>query len=309
MIRINLLPQKAGRKKGKVKGGKSESFSTIFVAVLLVELLLCFLWWSGADDDLMAASASVAREKRALTDVQKKLDKLGGDKAGGMAEGTELLKRETNFFDRLMPHRTGHVQLLQFLAYILTKVEDSAANEDELIAQQKAGWKDKVIRVEEELHESLTAKDDANITKCQRLTDKNCWEAWRPVFIWPSRLSIKEKTVTIEGLARSHEYVAEFYQRLETGIYFLNLRPVLQEIVNDETFQDTELVSFKVEALFNPHALFGEKALAKMELKMAAGEVPADLKHLIIEPPKPKEEKGKKGKKGKKAKKPKKKGH
>jgi hypothetical protein len=207
-----------------------------------------------------------------------------------------------------MPHRTGHVQLLQFVAYILTQVEDSAANEDELIAQQKAGWKDKVIRVEEELHESLIANDDSNITKCQRLTDKNCWEAWRTVFIWPSRLSIKEQTVTIEGLARSHEYVAEFYQRLETGIYFLNLRPVLQEVVEDETFKDTELVSFKVEALFNPHALFDKKALAKMELKMAAGDVPPELKHLIVAKPKPKEKKGKKGKKGKKAKKGKK-GH
>ena len=47
----------------------------------------------------------------------------------------------------------------------------------------------------------------------------------------------------MEGFARSHEYVAEFYKRLKSGIYFLNFRQGKQEKVQDDTFQHIELAN------------------------------------------------------------------
>jgi hypothetical protein len=304
MIRINLLPVKAGRAKAKkTKGGDGQFFQAILIGVITAELLFCYLWYQDAEETFAAANGSVAVAQRNLADTKKKAAKAGGDDKNTSGEDAKLLKRETNYFDRLMPERTGYVELLQFIAYTLTKLEDNSANRDELISQQQAGWKDKVIRVEEEPFDRGSEQDEKSLPICQRLVDTNCKEAWRPEFIWPTKLSVKEKQITIEGLARSHEYVAEFYQRLRTGIYFLNFRPVLQEKVQDETFQETELVSFKVEALFNPISIFDKKGLEKMEIRMAAGLVPEEIRHLIVEEAKPDDKKGKKGKKAEKGKK------
>jgi hypothetical protein len=304
MIRINLLPAKVGRSKAKkTKGGDGQLFQAVLIGVITAELLFCYLWYQDADEAFITANGSVALAKRNLDNTKKKAAKAGGDKKADAGEGVKLLKRETSYFDRLMPERTGYVELLQFVAYTLTKLEDNSANRDELISQQQAGWKDKVIRVEEEAFDRANDQDEKSLPICQRLVDTNCKEPWRPEFIWPTKFSVKQKKITMEGLARSHEYVAEFYQRLRTGIYFLNFRPVLQEKVQDETFQETELVSFKVEALFNPISIFEKKDLEKMEIRMAAGLVPEEIKHLIVEEAKPDDKKGKKGKKKKKGKK------
>ena len=198
-----------------------------------------------------------------------------------------------------MPQRSGYVELLQFVAYTVTKLEDNSANKEELIRQQQAGWKDKVIRVEEEPFDRGGIQEEKTLPICQQLTDTNCKENWHPKFIWPTRFTVKEKKISMEGLARSHEYVAEFYSRLRTGIYFLNFRQGKQEKVKDETFQNIELVQFELNAFFNPVSIFDEKALETMEIRLAAGEVPEELKHLVVKEAEPEDNKAKKGKKGK----------
>lgn len=300
MIRINLLPAKAGRTKSKGPAKANEAFGGILIGVVTACMLFGYVSWEDEKEALLLASGAVARETRALGELKRKGDKDGASAEDGTPEDVKSLRRETHYFDRLMPLRKGHLNLLQYIAYTLTPIEDSKANRDELISQQKAGWKSRVDRAEEELHGSLGGDERKINTKCQRLTDRHCWEPWRPAFIWPTKVSIKEKKITVEGLARSHEYVAEFYGRLKTGIYLLDLRPISQQIVLDEVFQDRELVAFKVEALFNPLSLFRKEALAKMELHMASGEVPSQLKHRIIQEKVPDPPKGKKGKKGKK---------
>tara|TARA_B100000674_G_scaffold496775_1_gene528099 strand:+ start:1208 stop:2140 length:933 start_codon:yes stop_codon:yes gene_type:complete len=308
MIRINLLPSKTGRTKAtKAKSGEGQTFQAILIAVITAELLFCYLWYQDADEAMMMANANVARQKKSLADTKRKQDKPGGEKTAETSdEEVKLLKRETNYFDRLMPERNGYVELLQFVAYTLTKLEDNSANKEELIRQQQAGWKDKVIRVEEEPFDRGGVEEEKALPICQRLTDTNCKENWHPKFIWPTRFSVKEKKISMEGLARSHEYVAEFYSRLRSGIYFLNFRQGKQEKVKEETFQNIELVQFELSALFNPVSIFDEKELEKMEIRLAAGAVPEELKHLIVEEAKPEEDKDKKGKKGKPAKKGKK---
>jgi len=310
MIRINLLPAKAGRSKAKkVKSGEGQTFQAILIAIITAELLFCYVWYQDADEAMVMANANVARQKKLLTDTKAKKDKLGGgDQKESSGEEVKLLKRETNYFDRLMPERSGYVELLQFVAYTLTKLEDNSANKDELISQQQAGWKDKVIRVEEEPFDRGGDREEKSLPICQRLTDTNCKENWHPKFIWPTKFSVKEKKISMEGIARSHEYVAEFYKRLKSGIYFLNFRQGKQEKVTDDTFQNIELVQFELSAFFNPVSIFDEKSLEAMEIRMAAGAVPEEIKHMVIEEAKPAEDKGKKGKKGKKAKKTKK-GH
>ena len=305
MIRINLLPTKTVKGKGKkVKKGESQTFQAILIGLITVEIVFCYLWYMGADEAMTMANGNVARQKRFLADTKRKKEKQGGtEKSEGTDEEVKLLKRETNYFDRLMPIRSGYVELLQYVAYTLTKLEDNSANKEERILQQKAGWKDKVIRVEEEPFERGGTEEEKALPICQRLSDTNCKENWHPKFIWPTRFSVKEMKISMEGLARSHEYVAEFYSRLRTGIYFLNFRQGKQEKVEDDTFQNVELVQFELDAHFNPVSIFDAKGLEAMEIKLAAGEVPEELKHLIVEKAEPVDDKSKDKKK-----KPKKKG-
>ena len=94
-------------------------------------------------------------------------------------------------------------------------------------------------------------------------------------------------TLNIKGLARSHEDVAEFYRRLESGIHFLTIDPVVQEVVDDSEFKELELVQFELVTMHN-YEMDGE-------LKMTLEQVPQSLRGMVeLPPPPPPDDKKKK---------------
>jgi len=100
---------------------------------------------------------------------------------------------------------------------------------------------------------------------------------------------------SLKGFARSHEDVAEFYRRLESGIYFVNIDPVIQQVTQDVDFPQLEVVSFEASVLvtYNPEGT----------IRMAAADLPEALramfkKQLEAEREKTSEENDGKGGKG-----------
>jgi len=234
------------------RGSASQAPMAVIILMIVVEVLALFTWQEDKNEQLSAQQSLVKKAADAVVRLEKAQVKLEKRE-----EDKVEVARQNVVFDRMKDAKSGPSEMLKFLAYVLTRREDNAYNRDELTAQEAAGWS----------------------------------SGWDPGRVWLKTVVEDVDRLNIKGLAKSHEDVAEFYRRLESGIHFLTIDPVVQEVTSDSEFKELELVSFEVVSRHN-YNMDGQ-------LKMTMEEVPESLKSMVKAPEKPPEDpKKKKEKKG-----------
>ncbi len=235
MIRINLLPQDKGRRSAKGAGKGGANALLVFAMLLAVVEVAALMMWKGDLEEQLSKATSQAQmaEQR-----QQKLQK-----AKRMLEEREQAKLELSkqnlIFERLKADKTGPSEMLQFISYVLTKKDDNLYTRSEINEQEAAGW----------------------------------LPNWNPDNLWLGQIEQKDSDVTLEGYARSHEDVAEFSRRLDTGPYLYCIDVKLLVRVKNEDFPDIELIKFEISAQFNPSQ--------DATVKMARGDMPECLDALV----------------------------
>ncbi|MGM0574303.1 MAG: PilN domain-containing protein [Myxococcota bacterium] len=204
--------------------------------VLVVEVLGLFLWYQAVEDDAASQMNLAQKTEQEVQRLEQAKKELEQRE-----EAKLQLARQNLVFEKLKHEKTGPPEMLKFLSYVLTKKEDNLYNREELQAQEAAGWA----------------------------------SGWDTDNLWITELDQVHNWLTIKGHARSHEDVAEFYRRLESGIYFVFIDPVVQKVITDPDFPDVELVEFEAEAFINydPGG----------ELKLHSEEIPPEIKDVIAE--------------------------
>lgn len=206
MIRINLVGTKA---KPKSQAPKGQLF--LMIGLILVEVIFLFVWYQMLSSDLETATQ---RSKDATSKISD-LKKVKQAWEQWQVEKADLA-RQAAIFDTLRSDQLGPPNMLLYLSYVLTRVDDSPASTDEIKAQELVGWNPK----------------------------------WDPRRVWIRKTTAKEGIMTVHGDAIDHEDVAEFYRRLESSDYFLNVEPGLQarKISKDLAIK---FVEFKVTVSIN----------------------------------------------------------
>ena len=216
--------------------------------LVVIEVLALFTWQQDKEEQLIAQQSLVKKGQDAVVRLEKAQKKLETREKDKVELG-----RQNVVFERMKSAKSGPSEMLRFLAYTLTQREDNIYNREELTAQEAAGWS----------------------------------SGWDPRHVWLPMLNEDFDTLNIKGLARSHEDVAEFYRRLESGIHFLTIDPVVQEVVDDSEFKELELVQFELITMHN-YEMDGE-------LKMTLEQVPQSLRGMVeLPPPPPPDDKKKK---------------
>lgn len=212
MIKINLLPTRTSKKK-RIAAGGGQAFLVLAILLLAAEgAALYFLWYQAKQDELAGANKASQDLQTKVQSLQKVKQQIADDEAQ-----QKLLEEQNQILERLKDGKTGPPNMLTFLTYTLTDPPDTLANQDELKAVQKAGW---------------------NLQ-------------WDADSVWVTHLEEDEYgTLAIEGEARSHEDVAEFYQRLRSSIYFKNVEPGPQERKYDQGIE-MKYIAFKGQAELN----------------------------------------------------------
>ena len=253
MIRINLLPAKDGRRRRSSGGGGQKTGAIIFLLVIL-EVLAMYSWYQDLSDQATEQQSIAKRAEDKVKSLEKKKQKLE-DREQSKVE----LARQNVIFEKMKSEKTGPPEMLKFLSYVLTKKEDNLYNREELKSQEASGWA----------------------------------SGWNPENLWMTHVVVGPGDVVLRGHARSHEDVAEFYRRLESGIYFVMIDPVFQKVFNDPDFAELELVEFEATAMLNYNT--------DGEMRMTREEVPERLAHLISTGEAPAKSKDAKDGKAKKA--------
>lgn len=222
MIRINLLPSRTGRRRRS----SGKRFIAITAALALLEIGGLTLWGQTLELD---AERAIQRANAAETEMKRLQDRK--KELEGEEEKKNELVRQNLFFEQKKYEKTGPYEVLKFIAYTLTRKEDNLYNRDEIKAQEAAGWS----------------------------------PGWDADQVWIDRLEESAiepplKAYLIKGYARSHEDVAEFYRRLESGVYFVAVAPQSQEVKRDKDFADLELVYFTATA----YVYFAQDGVLKM---------------------------------------------
>jgi Tfp pilus assembly protein PilN len=212
MIKINLLPSRVVKKKKGVGAGGGQLFIILLLLLLAGEGVGLYFWYDSVQTDLIAAQKDAKGIEGKVQALQKVRTQIDADE-----KAQTLLEEQNAILERLKDGKSGPPNMLLFLAYALSDPPDTLANQDELKALQKAGW---------------------NLQ-------------WDADSVWLTELDEDEYgTLTLRGEARSHEDVAEFYQRLRSSIYFRNLVPGPQERKYDQGIE-MKYVAFKGEAELN----------------------------------------------------------
>ena len=184
MIRINLIGTKA---KPKAKTPKLEMI--VFGVMILAEVVFLFTWYQMLSSDLEVATKRTKEARAKIADLKKvkeAWERWQVEKAD--------LDRQAKVFESLRAEQIGPPNMLQYLSYALTRLQDTPATTDEIKAQELVGWNPK----------------------------------WDPNRVWLTKLSEKQGMLTLKGEAVDHEDVAEFYRRLESCDYFQGIEPGLQ---------------------------------------------------------------------------------
>lgn len=188
--------------------------STLPIVMLLViiEVLGLFTWYQSIEEQVGQQASAIRKAEETV----KRLEKAKSRLEEREEEKLELAQQNT-ILETLKTAKTGPPKILKYLSYVLTRKEDNLYNREELTAQESAGWA----------------------------------SGWDPRNVWITQLTEDFGDVTILGLARSHEDVAEFYRRMETSIHFVGIDPVMQEVVRGQDFDEIELVAFEAVTLVN----------------------------------------------------------
>ncbi|GMV38379.1 MAG: hypothetical protein AMXMBFR64_00950 [Myxococcales bacterium] len=206
MIKINLL---AAKTRKPVTGGRS--VLALFLLLLLAEGAGLYVWYDAVDERVKAENAKIKdlEEKVAeLNKVKAKMEEREQNKA--------TLAKQNIVFEELKYDKAGPANMLLFLTYVVTKKEDNVYNQEEIKAQEDAGWD----------------------------------MSWDPDRLWITSFDEKDKEVSIKGRAISHEDVAQFYSRLSSSVYFYDVQPQVQER-KFNTDLDVKFVEFAVDAKAN----------------------------------------------------------
>jgi Tfp pilus assembly protein PilN len=163
----------------------------VFLAILVVELIFMFVWYQRAQSDLDVAT------KRAQA-VHKKIVRLNKLKKQWDAWQKEKkqLQAQMKVLEDLRYGQNGPGRMLKFFSYMLMKLPDTPQNLEELKAQELAGWDTR----------------------------------WDPRRVWLTRIQNQNGKIRMEGMAIDHGDVAEFYKRMESSAYVIDLSPGMQEL-------------------------------------------------------------------------------
>lgn len=206
MIKINLLAAKARKPP---TGGRSVLM--LFLLLLLAEGAGLWVWYD-------SVSTRVGAENAKVKDLEAKVAELNKVKAKmeEREQNKATLAKQNIVFDELKYDKAGPANMLLFLTYVVTRKEDNVYNQEEIKAQEDAGWD----------------------------------MAWDPDRLWITSFEEKDKEVTIKGRAISHEDVAQFYSRLASSVYFYDVQPQVQER-KFNTELDVKYVEFTLYAMAN----------------------------------------------------------
>jgi len=229
-------------------GGGTQKTGAIIILLVILELLGMYGWYQDISDQATEQQSIAKRAEDKVKQLEKKKKKLEAREQSKLE-----LARQNVIFEKMKNEKTGPPEMLKFLSYVLTKKEDNLYNREELKSQEAAGWA----------------------------------SGWNPENLWLTHIAVNQNGIVLKGSSRSHEDVAEFYRRLESGIYFVMIDPVYQKVFNDADFTELELVEFEATAMLNYNT--------DGELRMTREDVPERLAHLISTTPKPDADKDKKG--------------
>jgi type IV pilus assembly protein PilN len=180
MIRINLLPVKAARRR---ESGQRQVLLGAIIMLAGLAGVVVFHGW---------AAGEVGKQKTELQKVKNEIETLKtqvGD-YDKIKRQRDDLHRQKDAIKRLESARTGPVYLLRELSQILTKGQMPTFNKED--------------------YEELLRRDpNAGIN-----------QGWDPKRAWLITYTEKNGTVTIHAGAKSDEDVAEFLKRLKLSAFF-----------------------------------------------------------------------------------------
>jgi len=182
MIRINLLPRKPIKRKGK--GGLDV---LVLACVLLVEAGIIYFLYS-------SLNGKIDDQKRVNSIKQAKIDSMKADIKDHeqiKAELTEIEARE-KIIQELVAGRTGPVQMLVELASILSPAVGPS--------------------ILKERYQELLKRDPSAGFNPE-------WDTRR---LWILSFKEKDRQVEMDGQAMSNEDVGEFLRRLKLSDYFID---------------------------------------------------------------------------------------
>lgn len=227
-----------------------QSTLAIIMMLVIIEVLGLFTWYQGIDEQVGQQASAIRKAEESVKRLEKAKTRLE-ERENEKIE----LSQQNVILETLKTAKTGPAKILKYISYVLTRKEDNLYNREELTAQESAGWA----------------------------------SGWDPRNVWITKLTEEFGDVTILGLARSHEDVAEFYRRMETSIHFVGIDPVMQEVVQGQDFEEIELVAFEAVTLVN------YDSTGKFRMKREA--VPDPLLPFVVASAEPKKEEGEKKKK------------
>jgi len=180
MIRINLLPRKPVKRKGK--GGLDV---LILLCVLVAEAAVLYFVYG-------SLSGKVEEQQRANGIKQAKIDSIKADIKDHekiKAELEEIDARET-IIQELIAGRTGPVQMLMELSTMLSLGSGPSLHKEK--------------------YQELLKRDPSAGYNPE-------WDSRR---LWVTRFQEEDRQVEMEGRAMSNEDVGEFLRRLKLSDYF-----------------------------------------------------------------------------------------
>ena len=161
----------------------------VFLAILIVEVVFMFVWYQSASSTTDMIRAQANQEREKVRKLKEV--KKEWDK---WQKEKQVLQNQMKVLDNLRYGQLGPARLLRFFSYALTKVSEDPQHLDEIKAQELAGWDSR----------------------------------WNPKRVWLKSMSNREGKVRVVGVAVDHGDVAEFYKRLESCAYIVDLQPGLQ---------------------------------------------------------------------------------
>jgi hypothetical protein len=184
----------------------------VFLVLLLVgEGIGLYLWQDELGRSLMVQEAKVTDLKGQVTELNQIKTRIGE-----LEEAKKTLEQQNFIFDELKYDKIGPSLALMYLSYLLTPREDNVFNSEELQSQELNDWD----------------------------------VSWDPGRLWLTHFEEKDKEVEIVGHAIAHEDVTEFYRRLESSLFFYDIRPDTQEIKRNDAL-DMRYVEFNLECKLN----------------------------------------------------------
>ena len=144
--------------------------------------------------------------------IQSEIGKLGKDARDfeALKRRREQLKQKQNVLDELDRMRYGPVRVmdeLRFLLYQPTKITDAKSLEDQ------KGWDIK----------------------------------WDSKYLWLESYTELAGEVTIEGYARTNDDVAEFFKRMTTSPYFMDVDLTKSQVTSGRRWENVTLVHFIIQ--------------------------------------------------------------